>query len=1112
MPGYASGVGVDGNLQIAAVATGDGGGVGPSSVGEGGSGSTGLQLIDVSNGMTPKLLHSVAVPATQVVVSDGLAYAAAGDTLSVVDLESGDVLQSLTLPMFTVTGLARDGTFLYAYGDDTLAIIDVTTEGAATVRGSLNVDIASSDVGVFAANGIVWLAGSGLRTVDVSNPDAPTLIHDADLTFTARRVALNGSGLGVLAPAGNGYIEVYDTSNPNATDNRLLQIPLSAGASDIAISRGIAYVGEDGQLEVVNYLPFDNKGVPPTVSISTSAPDVDLLRPGQQVLEGSTLPIQVTASDDVQVAKVELLVNGQLVQTDVSYPFDFFAVAPTMAQSGSTFTIQVKAFDTGGNVGLSNVLTLGLENDTSPPTIANFSPANGSFPVEGPQTVRVTFSKSMDPTTITPANFQLRDGNNNVVVASNIQVRTDDRVVQLSFPFEPAGSYQLVIDGSAVTDTAGNALSAGNITDSFTLTPRETLTLDNANAAPSAPGFSLYEGVTVTGSVSVNSSVAVQSVVLMLNGQIIGTTSTGPLSFSFLAPLLSAGASSFTLQAEVTDTSGLVTMTAPFVVSLLRDTTPPTIVGTNPADGATLNQGLGTVTITFSKPIAESSVTTSNFQIFEAGPSGVLGNPDEISIPITGLEFLANDTQIQLTVAPLQAGLYQLVIAEAGITDRPGNALGTGSFTSAFSLVPQLIQNGGFETGDLTGWTFIPASSGSDFVVGQIIVPHTGNYAADFGAVSFIPDKLSQTRATVPGQSYIVSYWLAHDATNAENDFQVSWGGTVIQDLNNVSAFDWTNYTFTETATSSSTILQFAGYEVPAWFAVDDVSVLGSNQPQFFAGTPQAPTIDTPILTEGQLQPVVSRAIANLAGAGYNVSSLSQVQVHLANLPNDLLGWTSQNTIWIDQTAQGYGWYTDVSTSSAAAFTQIAGPNETQALPGSPAYGHVDLLTVVTHELGHVLGFASVAAGILGHDWMTATLGMGVRRSPDAVATPAAPGVTPPTGGAARVGVAPLADAQVTPPATDSVTQTSAGNNGLPGVSIILSSAGGPGFVTTTADVPATQQPFSSGIATVPSVRGPLVESADLLSDVGLVSDRTDDSAAVDAVFSDSTGWRALDF
>src|SRR5262249_44738545 len=151
-----------------------------------------------------------------------------------------------------------DGTMLYAFvsGSDTFVAIDIGTQGAAVVRGQTTVSIASFDVGVFAANGIAWLSGSGLRTVDVRDPAHPRQIHDADIFFKPRRIALNGSGLGILAPDGNTYLEVYDTSNPNVTANRLLQIPLSAGARDVAISRGIAYVGEGNRIEVVNYLPF----------------------------------------------------------------------------------------------------------------------------------------------------------------------------------------------------------------------------------------------------------------------------------------------------------------------------------------------------------------------------------------------------------------------------------------------------------------------------------------------------------------------------------------------------------------------------------------------------------------------------------------------------------------------------------------------------------------------------------------------------------------------------------------------------------------------------------------------------------------------------------------
>ena len=56
-----------------------------------------------------------------------------------VDLESGQVLQTLGLPgSGTVTGLARNGTVLYAFvsGSDTFVTIDISTQGAAVVRGS----------------------------------------------------------------------------------------------------------------------------------------------------------------------------------------------------------------------------------------------------------------------------------------------------------------------------------------------------------------------------------------------------------------------------------------------------------------------------------------------------------------------------------------------------------------------------------------------------------------------------------------------------------------------------------------------------------------------------------------------------------------------------------------------------------------------------------------------------------------------------------------------------------------------------------------------------------------------------------------------------------------
>jgi hypothetical protein len=118
-----------------------------------------------------------------------------------------------------------------------------------------------------------------------------------------------------------------------------------------------------------------------------------------------------------------------------------------------------------------------------------------------------------------------------------------------------------------------------------------------------------------------------------------------------------------------------------------------------------------------------------------------------------------------------------------------------------------LIVNGGFETGDFSGWTTIPAASGS-FLVVDGYAPHTGNYAADFGAAGPLVDSIAQTLATTAGRSYVIDYWLTNNRGNT-NLFEVSWGGTVIPGsvISDSPGFAYTGFTFTVAATASSTVV-----------------------------------------------------------------------------------------------------------------------------------------------------------------------------------------------------------------------------------------------------------------------------------------------------------------
>lgn len=93
---------------------------------------------------------------------------------------------------------------------------------------------------------------------------------------------------------------------------------------DVAIASGIAYIADGSAgLQVINYRAFDNQGQASTVTIDSSVADFDSNTSGIQVIEGTTIPILTTVTDDVQVRDVELLVNGEVVDRDISFPFDF---------------------------------------------------------------------------------------------------------------------------------------------------------------------------------------------------------------------------------------------------------------------------------------------------------------------------------------------------------------------------------------------------------------------------------------------------------------------------------------------------------------------------------------------------------------------------------------------------------------------------------------------------------------------------------------------------------------------------------------------------------------------------------------------------------------------
>lgn len=170
-------------------------------------------------------------------------------------------------------------------------------------------------------------------------------------------------------------------------------------------------------------------------------------------------------------------------------------------------------------------------------------------------------------------------------------------------------------------------------------------------------------------------------------------------------------------------------------------------------------------------------------------------------------------------------------------------AAGSGVSVVAYNNAPSysgLVLNGGFETGDLTGWTLtgnLSANAGN--ASASPFPPPVGNYVAILQSEGS-PGYLSQTLSTTAGTRYLLSFWLINPYALA-GEFIVSWNGTTLLDTAVAGFVNWTNMKFAVSGAGSDSLLQF-GFQgddtfvvlgpvsvVPAQFSVTGVTLSGAN-------------------------------------------------------------------------------------------------------------------------------------------------------------------------------------------------------------------------------------------------------------------------------------------
>jgi VCBS repeat-containing protein len=163
-----------------------------------------------------------------------------------------------------------------------------------------------------------------------------------------------------------------------------------------------------------------------------------------------------------------------------------------------------------------------------------------------------------------------------------------------------------------------------------------------------------------------------------------------------------------------------------------------------------------------------------------------------------------------------------------GASDAPiiTSADTTGTMTE--DLGPTLVSNGGFETGDLTGWSTTSSTIHTEFLGfgGEF-----GNYAAGLGPTASF-QSMSQSIATTPGQHYTVSFFVLGDTEASDNALNVFWDGATILAQTDIFG-GLTRYSFDVVGDASfaSTLLTFSYRDDGTGLFIDQISVNPATDP-----------------------------------------------------------------------------------------------------------------------------------------------------------------------------------------------------------------------------------------------------------------------------------------
>ena len=366
----------------------------------------------------------------------------------------------------------------------------------------------------------------------------------------------NGWGAGVLGPL------VYFATT--GTQKIRVQTREDGFAIDqIVLSRSAYLTAAPGPQKNDNtILPEQGGGGTTPPPGDTTNPTAQITSPANGATVSGTVSVAATATDNVGVSRVELLVDGAQIASDSSAPYQFSW--NTAALSNGTHTLQARAVDAASNAGLSSTLTVTVNNtvtpppDTTVPTAQITSPSNGAT-VSGTVNVAVTAADN--------------------VAVSRVELLVDGTQVasDTSAPYQFSWNTAALSNGTHTLQArAVDAASNAGLSSIVSVTVNNTVTPPSDTTAPTAQITSPANGATVsaTANVAVTAAdnVAVSRVELLLDGVLVATDSAAPYQFAWDTSGTTNG--SHTLRARAVDSSNNTGLSAIITVTVSNTATP----------------------------------------------------------------------------------------------------------------------------------------------------------------------------------------------------------------------------------------------------------------------------------------------------------------------------------------------------------------------------------------------------------------------------------------------------------------------------------------------------------------------------------------------------------